>query len=123
MEQAETFQAGKWQWWQNRRAKYNKGLIVAGLLAFLLYCIVGEIVIAPYEEFEVTLFTTGFQGIGYLIMMLVANLLYNLGFLFDRLFNKQNSESFRLNLFQLGYWFSVVLPFSIPVLVAVTHWK
>jgi ABC-type cobalamin transport system permease subunit len=107
----------KWQWWQTRRLRYNKGLIIAGILAFLLYCIVGEIFIAPHEEFEVTLFTIGFQGIGYLIMMLIANAFYSLGYVVDRFFNSANADVFRKNLYNLGYWFSICLPFSIPVIL------
>jgi hypothetical protein len=123
MEKAISGPAGKWQWWQNRRVKYNKGLILAGFSAFLIYCIVGEIFVAPYEEFEVTVFTTAFQGVGYLIMMGIANVFYTLGFLFDHSFNKRNDEYFRERLFWFGYWLSVALPFSIPLLVVITHWR
>ena len=96
----------RWQWWQSRRLKYNKGLVLAGFLAFLAYCIVGEILIAPHEEFEVTLFTIGFQGMGYLFMMLIANAFYNLGYLADRWFNSHNDDAFRIKLFKTGYWLS-----------------
>ncbi|WP_374949675.1 hypothetical protein [Mucilaginibacter sp.] len=106
-----------WLWWQNRRLKYNKGLVVAGVLAFLAYCIVGEIFIAPNEEFEVTLFTIAFQGVGYLLMILIANVFYSLGYIADTWFNPQSAESFRVKLYNIGYWFSFALPFSIPILV------
>jgi hypothetical protein len=107
----------KWEWWEKRRWRYNKGLIIAGMLAFLLYYIVGEILIAPHEEFEVTLFTIAFQGIAYLIMMGIANGFYVLGYVIDRLFNKKCDEIFQNRLYSLGYWFSFCLPFTIPLLV------
>lgn len=105
-------------WWSQRRLRYNIGLIVAGIIAFILYAILGEILIAPHDiNFEVTLFTTAFQGIGYLIMIGLANLMYFLGPLFDKLFNKRNNERFRKTLFEVGFWFSVALPFTIPVII------
>ncbi|MBY0478033.1 MAG: hypothetical protein K2Q24_10335 [Chitinophagaceae bacterium] len=107
------------QWWANRRFKYNKGLVIAGLLAFLLYAIVGSLLIK--DNFEITLFTIAFQGVGYLFMIGVANIFYGLGPLLDRLYNRQNDEGFRQKLFNLGYWFSFALPFSIPLLVVVFY--
>lgn len=109
-------------WWQKKRRKYNIGLIISGLTAFILYAILGEILIAPYDEqFEITLFTIFFQGMGYIFMMLIANLFYNLGALVDKHYNKENSLTFRTRLFNLGFWFSVGLPFSIPALIVVIY--
>ena len=110
------------KWWKQRRWQYNKGLLLAGITAFLLYAILGGILIEPYDhEFEVTLFTTGFQGVGYLIMMGVANLFYFLGPALDKVLNKNNTEKFRFNLFNLGYWFSVALPFLIPLIIVIQY--
>lgn len=110
------------QWWAKKRMKYNIGLIIAGFTAFLTYAILGGILIAPYDnDFEVTLFTMFFQCIGYLFMMLLANLFYSLGPLIDKHYNKDNREAFRLRLYNLGYWFSVGLPFLIPALIVVEY--
>ncbi|HEV7330507.1 MAG TPA: hypothetical protein VGN63_05655 [Flavisolibacter sp.] len=110
------------QWWASRRIKYNKCLVVAGLLAFLLYAVIGSLLIAPQvADFEITLFTTIFQGLGYVCMMGVANIFYGLGPLVDRLYNRDNDEGFRQRLFNLGYWFSFALPFSIPLLVVIMY--
>jgi len=109
-------------WWAKRRVKYNIGLIIAGFTAFIAYAILGGILIAPYDnDFEVTLFTIFFQGIGYLFMMLVANLFYNLGPYVDKQYNKDNSEAFRQRLFNFGFWFSVAIPFLIPILIVVEY--
>lgn len=102
------------QWWWSKRLKYNLGLIISGFIAFMLYCILGQAIIAPKEEFEVTLFTIFFQGFGYLIMICIANVLYTLGWFIDMLFNPANSQRFRENLFRLGYWFSVALLILLP---------
>ena len=110
------------QWWAKNRIKYNIGLIIAGLTAFITYAVLGGLLIAPYDNgFEVTLFTMFFQGTGYLFMMLVANLFYNLGPFVDRHYNKDNSEIFRQRLFNLGFWFSVGLPFLIPALIIIEY--
>jgi hypothetical protein len=101
------------QWWLHNRYKYNKGLVIAGVIAFLLYCILGPIFIAPHEEFEVTIFEMAFQGMAYLMMMVIANVFYTLGWIIDISFNKKNSQLFRDRLFALGYWFS----FSLPILL------
>jgi hypothetical protein len=67
---------------------------------------------------EITLFTTAFQGIGYLFMMAIANVCYFAGPLFESLIMPQNVERYRRMTFQLGLWFSVLLPFAIPLIVA-----
>jgi hypothetical protein len=109
-------------WWSERRWKYNKGLIIAGIVAFFLYAVLGGILIEPHaNDFEITLFTTAFQGIGYLIMMIIANVFYNLGSFLDRLLNKNNSEKFRTTLYNTGYWFSFGLPFLIPILIVIQY--
>jgi len=110
------------RWWSERRRKYNKGLVIAGFTAFIAYAVLGELLIAPYDRyFEITLFTTLFQGIGYLFMVLVANLFYNLGPFLDKHFNTKNSNFFRNSLFYLGFWFSVGLPFLIPAMIIVEY--
>ncbi|MFI5162508.1 MAG: hypothetical protein ACHQHN_14605 [Sphingobacteriales bacterium] len=101
------------EWWWRKRFTYNKGLVISGFIAFMLYCILGPIIIAPHEEFEETIFEMAFQGFGYLIMMAVANAFYTLGWITDILFNKSNSFLFRKGLFAVGYWFS----FSLPILL------
>jgi len=97
-------------WWLINRLKYNKGLIIAGFIAFTLYCILGPIIIAPHEEFEVTLIVMVFQGTAYVLMICIANVFYSMGWIIDLSFNKSNNQRFRQRLFALGYWFSVSLP-------------
>jgi hypothetical protein len=101
------------QWWLHKRCRYNIGLVVAGFIAFLLYCLLGPIFIAPHEEFEETIFEMAFQGGVYFFMMILANAFYTLGWLIDISFNRNNNQLFRERLFVLGFWFS----FSLPILL------
>lgn len=103
------------QWWAANRLKYNKGLVISGITAFMCYALIGSTLFSDDLGFEITIFTTVFQGVGYLIMIGIANLFYNLGHFVEILFNKSNSNKFRKQLFNLGYWFSVGLPFLIPL--------
>ncbi|MBS1501663.1 MAG: hypothetical protein JST32_06355 [Bacteroidetes bacterium] len=104
------------EWWWSKRYSYNKGLIISGFIAFLLYCILGPIIIGPHEEFEETIFDMGFQGSAYFVAIIIANVFYTLGWLIDISFNKNNSTRFRERLFALGYWFS----FSLPILLTLS---
>lgn len=110
------------EWWEGRRLNYNIGLVISGILAFICYAIVGTKLIMPYDNnFEITLFTIAFQGVGYLFAMLIANLFYNLGYWVDENYNKSDSEKFRRRLFNLGFGGSFGLPFIIPILTVVDY--
>lgn len=105
-------------WWGARRSRYNLGLVVAGILAFIAYLAVGFTLLPAEARFNPTLFTTIFQGVGYLIMIGVANLCYFLGPVSERLIRPEDPEKYRRTSYRLGFWFSVLLPFSIPTLLA-----
>jgi len=110
------------EWWESKRRKYNLGLVIAGALAFICYVIVGANFIMPYDnDFEITLFTIFFQGIGYLVVIGIANLFYKLGYWTDTKFNTDNSFTFRLRLYNTGYWFSLCFPFLIPGLLLLQY--
>ena len=69
-------------WWRKKRLNYNVGLVISGILAFILYVIIVEFIVMKSEknlEGEITIFTLLFQGIGYLVMIVIANLFYYLG--------------------------------------------
>ena len=106
------------RWWEARRLRYNIALVMAGILAFLAYLIVLFIFSDRIPDAEITLFTILFQGIGYLFFMLVANVFYFLGALSERLPRIRDLESHRRFAYALGFWFSVALPFIVPVLLA-----
>lgn len=110
-------------WWERHRFRYNIGLVVAGLVAFIFYVVVVDRGISTHRmpDAEITLFTTAFQGIGYLFMMGVANLCYLAGPLSESLLKPQDVDRYRRITFRLGFWFSVLLPFTIPALVTVSY--
>jgi hypothetical protein len=106
-------------WWSTRRLRYNVGLVVAGILAFIAYVAVGS-ALSSYVKFEITLFTICFQGIGYLIMIGLANVCYFLGPFSERIVRPSDPLRYRAICYRLGFWFSVFLPFSVPVLLAMS---
>lgn len=112
------------QWWEARRLRYNIGLVVAGILAFIAYVAVlstfGDIILSSdnSENDAFTIFTLLFQGIGYLFMIIVANICYFLGELSERSIRPRNVDAYRRVAYALGFWFSVGLPFMVPVLLA-----
>lgn len=108
-------------WWEARRWRYNVGLVFAGVLAFLCYATVCYTLlprVVDPSRIEINVFTTLFQGVGYLLMMGVANVCYFLGPLSEWLFRPKDVERYRRVCYQTGFWFSVLLPFGIPAWLA-----
>jgi hypothetical protein len=110
-------------WWEHRRLRYNIGLVIAGLLAFVSYVAVVDrgISTGAMPCAEITLFTTVFQGLGFLFMVAVANVCYLAGPLSESIIKPRNIDRYRRITFQLGFWFSVLLPFTIPLVVASSY--
>jgi hypothetical protein len=107
------------EWWASRRGRYNRGLALAGIGAFLCYALVLATRCANDPAVELTLFTTLFQGLGYLCAMGLANLCYNLGPWSEAVLRPTDVGRYRERAYALGFWGSVALPFGIPALVAV----
>jgi hypothetical protein len=108
-------------WWEARRLYYNIGLASAGILAFFCYVVVCHTLLPRVldpSEIEITPFTTLFQGIIYLIMMGVANVLYFLGPLSERVFHPSDVNRYRCVCYRVGFWLSALLPFGIPAFLA-----
>jgi hypothetical protein len=107
-------------WWERRRFRYNIGLVIAGLLAFACYVAVVDrgISAGAMPCAEITLFTTAFQAVGYLFMIGVANVCYFAGPLSETMIKPTSVDRYRRVTFQFGLWLSVLLPFTVPVLVA-----
>jgi|GEM_PF-1700355 len=90
-------------WWEQRRPRYNFGLILSGVLVFFFIFIIEG-------HKSVNLFALIFQGIASWVFIGFANLFYFLGPLIDKLFNKQDKPVFRERLFNLGFGFSILPP-------------
>jgi hypothetical protein len=107
-------------WWEQRRLRYNVALVIAGLVAFVCYVVVLDrgISSGAMPDAEITIFTTVFQGIGYIFMMVVANVCFLAGPLSEALIKPTKVLLYRRVMFQVGLWFSVLLPFTIPAYIA-----
>jgi hypothetical protein len=81
-------------WWSQRRLRYNIALAVAGIVAFAAYAVVLETRCVPAADVEITLFTTAFQTVGYVVAMAIANVFYNLGRLMEALLRPGNIAAY-----------------------------
>ena len=112
------------EWWRKKRLNYNIGLILSGILAFILYLIVVEFVVLKSEKIwhgELTIFTIFMQGIGYLILIGIANLFYYLGPISELLIKPKNAENYRILGYRFGYWFSCGIPLLVPVFLFIEY--
>ena len=107
-----------WQWWEIRRLRYNIGLVGSGILAFFAYAIVLFTFSDRIPDAEITVFTILFQGIGCLFFIGIANIFFFLGYLSEKLPRMRSLESYRKITYALGFWFSVALPWLIPISLA-----
>lgn len=105
------------EWWKRRRLRYNVGLTIAGFSAFGCYIAVLEwgssIGAIQHANYHLIL-----QGTGYLLAMAIANLCYSIGPIAERIVKPRDVERYRAITFRLGFWFSVLLPFSVPAFLA-----
>jgi hypothetical protein len=109
------------KWWQQKRLIFNIGLIISGLTAFVFYAIVLYSVV-PYDtDVEITLFTIIPQALGYVMMIGIANICFQLGAYSEELIKPKNIELYRIRTFKIGFWFSCGLPFLIPILLLVSY--
>ena len=107
-----------WKWWESQRVKYNLSLVIAGIIAFVSYVVLASVFGQYFNQLEITIFTTAFQAIGYLFAMIIANIFYFLGPVSELLLKPKNTELYRKTCFKIGLYFSVGLPFLIPLTIA-----
>src|SRR5262245_56573218 len=107
------------QWWNGRRLKYNIALAVAGLVAFITYATLVCSFAETFPDRGITGFTSIFHGMGFLLVMVVANVCYFLGPLSESLLQPDDRLRYRETAYALGFWFSVALPFVFPALVLI----
>ena len=107
------------QWWGARRLRYNVALVLAGVSAFIAYLVLAWSFQDRLNQVEITAFTVAFQAIGYGVAIAVANACYFLGPLSERVVRPTNLNSYRTAAYSLGFWFSVALPFLVPVALVI----
>jgi len=110
------------EWWGRRRLRYNIGLIVAGPLAFACYVMVvswgSSIFAGPHPTVTLWAEMVLPVAVGYLVLMAIDNVFYCLGPLLERIVQPGNVRRYRQTTYRLGFWFSVLVPFTIPAVVA-----
>ncbi|MDZ4364296.1 hypothetical protein [Brevundimonas sp.] len=112
-----------WKWWESRRLRYNLGLAVAGWVAWGMTELTLRFLTPGMPTIQGTVEVSWVsrmlhQGVAYLIFMAVANLFYLAGPVAEKLMQPADIDGFRRRMFGLGFWFSVALPFIVPVLTA-----
>ena len=91
------------EWWSQRRFKYNIGLIIAGVLAFIAHAAIVFSFKARIPDAEITVSTTMFQAVGYLIVIGIANICYFLGPLSERMLKPKNLTNYQHITFKIFY--------------------
>jgi hypothetical protein len=104
-------------WWSAHRLRYNVGLTIGGFVAFLLYVTLAWTFADRLNQVEVTGFTIAVQALAFGVVLLIANVCYFVGPLVERLLKPNDVVKFRLTTFNLGFWFSALLPLSLPAAV------
>jgi hypothetical protein len=103
-----------WQWWQRRRFRFNRDLLLVGIVTWVLVLVAGSAAVKPGEDFGEPLMMI----FGPLLYGAFANIAYTAGPIFDTTFYRGNP---RKKLFRAGYIFSLVLT-GLPGAWAVTAW-
>jgi hypothetical protein len=101
------------EWWGKKRLRYNIGLAIAGFSVFILYLGINFVMTLSHRP-PISIIQMLFEGSVYLVLMGIANFCYFLGPLAETLFNPSDVKYYRKLAFNLGFWFSVALPFSYP---------
>jgi hypothetical protein len=99
------------EWWGQRRTRYNIGLFITGLLAFVAYAT------RAFTGVEINVFTTIYLIVSFLLAIGMANIFYFLAPIPERLLKPGNVATYRNITYNLGFWFFVFILFISPLLV------
>ena len=99
------------EWWGLRRARFNIGLVIAGLLAFVTYAT------RAFADVGITVFTTIYLIVSFLLTIGMANILYFFGPISERLLKPGNVATYRNITYNFGFWLFVFILFISPLLV------
>ena len=105
-----------WRWWESRRLRYNIGLAVAGASAWGVFA--AESLLMT-DWFSLSVSGTLATGLLWLVAMGVANLLFFLGPVSERVLKPTDRDAYRRRVFGLGFWFSMAVPFLFPAAVLI----
>lgn len=108
-----------WRWWEARRLRYNIGLAIAGWSAWGLFAI-EMLMFRPLAEDSTAILRPAIilgQGLVWLVIMGVANILYLLGPFSEVVLRPSEPDAYRRRMFGLGFWGSMAVPFLFPAAV------
>lgn len=106
------------EWWRNMRRQYNMGFMIAGSVAFTIYCLIMFLLVFPQEPHaEISLETVMFLFLVYALMLAFANLLYLLGPVVEKVVDPDDKSAFRKRLYNIECIVSFSLPFLVPLMV------
>ncbi|MCB0546391.1 MAG: hypothetical protein KDD19_02330 [Phaeodactylibacter sp.] len=104
---------GAFEWWEAQRGPFNRSLLLAGIMAVLLYYGIIESGLGKYRfaAFEFSWWALFFQIVLYLIYMGIANLLYNAGMIVESMRKPLMAMDYRRRAYQLIFWSGMAAPF------------
>jgi len=98
------------QWWWAKIKDFYQGLLISGLITFIIYCALGASIVNVLRDFELVLWAVLIFFVLFLIYTILASILYAFGWLMDASLNDNKSERLRLQLFATIYWLAVTIP-------------
>jgi hypothetical protein len=105
-----------WRWWEARRLRYNIALALAGWSAYAAFILVHMSFGSPLmDNSPGWIGLTVGLGVGYLVLMLTANVFYLLGVLTESIARPKDVDVFRDRTWALGHYASIALPFLFPL--------
>ena len=99
-------------WWEQKRARFNQILIIAGLAAFILYHHLAQSGSISGILLNTNAYILFLQLLAYLLYMGVANLFFNFGPILEINSQSKSPEQFRRRLFQIITGITVLIPLA-----------
>lgn len=89
-------------WWSLRRRAFHRGLALAGVAAFVAFCVVVE-ARPELDDVEITIFGMACSGVAHLVYMGLASLCYGLGPALDALVPVVRRDVYRRWAYRAGF--------------------
>lgn len=102
------------------RIKYNKGIVISGIVSFILVILIDEFIAQPRGiDFEITIFTIVIQGILFCLYLSVANLIFSFGKMLEQIIKPNEPIKFRIRSFKIGFYLFCSIPLFVPILLLI----
>lgn len=108
----------KYEWWDIKRCRYNKGLAISGLIVLLITFLTFYLHDNSFDN--VVVFTIGLPV--YFAYMAGLNSIFLLFEVIDRRYNIVIDNKTRDTFFRFFYLFSIGLPFIYPAFICYQFW-